>query len=54
MLSLVKELKSARPERMCAPVCRLNVGPAEVVLLRKVLGVCLRLRVELSGQCRGR
>ncbi|MDJ0464880.1 hypothetical protein [Streptomyces sp. H27-C3] len=35
--------------RPCAKVC--GVGAAEVVLLRQVLGLCLRLSVRLSGDC---
>ncbi|MHC0431180.1 hypothetical protein ACX6XY_13450 [Streptomyces sp. O3] len=40
--------------RPCARVCGLSVlgsGGGEVVVLRQVLGMCLRLSVRLSGGC---
>ncbi|MEU6928335.1 hypothetical protein [Streptomyces sp. NPDC046385] len=38
--------------RPCAKVCGVDVpGSAELVLLRQVLGLCLRLSVRLSTGC---
>ncbi|MBT2443636.1 hypothetical protein J7E93_26775 [Streptomyces sp. ISL-36] len=41
--------------RPCAKVCGPGLpGSAELVLLRQVLGLCLRLSVTLSADCPSR
>jgi hypothetical protein len=47
----VRELASIRPSRPCWSVC--GVGVAEVVLFKQVLGLCLKLRLVVSGECPG-
>ncbi|MFG3037701.1 hypothetical protein ACGFYZ_12405 [Streptomyces sp. NPDC048330] len=38
--------------RPCAKVCGPGLpGTAELVLLRRVLGLCLRLSIRLSADC---
>ncbi|GAA1926404.1 hypothetical protein GCM10009716_38200 [Streptomyces sodiiphilus] len=54
MVSFTKDLTSSQAGRACAPLCRPASGAVDITLLRRVLGVCLQLRVELSGRCRGR
>ncbi|MEV5978645.1 hypothetical protein [Streptomyces sp. NPDC052114] len=44
-----KEIALGGASRPCSRVC--GVGAAEVVLLRQILGLCLRLSVRLSGDC---
>jgi hypothetical protein len=50
-MSFVKEFASDRVDQQCAAVC--GLGSAEVVLLKRVLGLCLSLRIVLSGSCPG-
>ncbi|MFB6838196.1 hypothetical protein [Streptomyces sp. NPDC056361] len=39
-------------DRPCAKVCRPGPpGSVELLLLRRVLGLCLRLSVRLSADC---
>ncbi len=48
---LSREIALGGAARPCSRAC--GVGAAEVVLLRQVLGLCLRLSVRLSGDCPG-
>ncbi|MER5224532.1 hypothetical protein [Streptomyces flaveus] len=45
----IGELPLATSSRPCQSLC--GVGSAEVVLLKRVLGLCLRLRLVVSGDC---
>ncbi|MFI8826847.1 hypothetical protein [Streptomyces sp. NPDC053431] len=52
MTTLLTSLTKSRP---CAKVCVPGVpGSLELLLLRQVLGLCLRLRVELTADCPSR
>ncbi|MET9462528.1 hypothetical protein ABZY05_47290 [Streptomyces canus] len=52
MVAVAKEIAFEGPTRPCVKVC--GLGAAELVLLRQVLGLCLRLTVRLSGDCPSR
>ncbi|MFC4464139.1 hypothetical protein ACFPH6_06090 [Streptomyces xiangluensis] len=45
----IGELPLVTSSRPCRSLC--GVGSAEVVLLKRVLGLCLRLRLVVSGDC---
>ena len=45
----IGELPLTPSSRPCRSVC--GVGSAEIVLLKRVLGLCLRLRLVVSGDC---
>ncbi|MFE0653642.1 hypothetical protein ACFVZH_34290 [Streptomyces sp. NPDC059534] len=45
-------MSTPQRNRPCAKVCGPGLpGSAELVLLRQVLGLCLRLSVRLSADC---
>lgn len=50
MISLTKHLGGDTAARACAAAC--GLGSAEVTLLRRAFGLCLSLRIQLSGDCR--
>lgn len=52
MFAFTREIAMTGHDRTCTKVC--GIGAAEVVLLRQVLGLCLRLSVHLSGDCPSR
>lgn len=51
MNGLMKEITLKGQDRPCGKAC--GLGAAELVLLRQVLGLCLRLSIRLSGSCPG-
>ncbi|MEW1694316.1 hypothetical protein ACIQCR_15530 [Streptomyces sp. NPDC093249] len=56
MLTLIESLASrAEKNRPCAKVCGPGLpGAVELVLLRRLLGLCLRLSLTLSADCPSR
>ncbi|MDH6223953.1 MULTISPECIES: hypothetical protein [Streptomyces] len=52
MFSFSREIAVGTPKNPCAKVCGTDLGGAELVLLRQVLGLCLRLSLRLSADCR--
>lgn len=51
MFSLSREITLKAAKSPCAKVCGTDLGGAELVLLRQVLGLCLRLSLRLSADC---
>ncbi|MGC5041502.1 hypothetical protein ACPXCS_36525 [Streptomyces sp. DT190] len=51
MFSLGREITVGTPNSPRAKVCGSDLGGAELVLLRQVLGLCLRLSLRLSADC---
>ncbi|MGW2181631.1 hypothetical protein ACWCXX_26750 [Streptomyces sp. NPDC001732] len=51
MFSTVLHLPTKNSGLPCSPLC--GKGAAEVVTLGQVLGLCLKLRIALSGACPG-
>ncbi|MFE5709911.1 hypothetical protein ACFQ7J_03660 [Streptomyces sp. NPDC056501] len=48
-------LSTLMKNRPCVKLCGPGLpGPAELVLLRQVLGLCLRLSIKLSAECPSR
>ncbi|MFF8595541.1 hypothetical protein ACF061_29685 [Streptomyces sp. NPDC015220] len=54
MLSFTREITAGAPGSACVKVCGAGPGGAELVLLRQVLGVCLRLSMRISADCPSR
>ncbi|MFD0148506.1 hypothetical protein ACWGQ4_05840 [Streptomyces sp. NPDC055721] len=53
--SLLGSAPSALKNRPCVKLCGPGLpGSAELVLLRQVLGLCLRLSIKLSAECPSR
>ncbi|MFC0597334.1 hypothetical protein ACFFHI_02915 [Streptomyces palmae] len=51
-ITTVRAVRGAGGGKACAAWC--GIGSAELALVGKVLGACVRLRVTLSGHCPGR
>ncbi|CAM5617753.1 hypothetical protein STENM223S_02836 [Streptomyces tendae] len=51
MFSLGREIAVGAQRSPCAKVCGSDLGGAELVLLRQVLGLCLRLSLRLDAAC---
>ncbi|MFI8836183.1 hypothetical protein ACIGPN_35175 [Streptomyces afghaniensis] len=51
MFSVSREITLKAAKSPCAKVCGTDLGGAELVLLRQVLGLCLRLSLRLSADC---
>ena len=51
MFSFTKEIASGVPRNPCAALCRLGLGEGELVVMRQVLGVCLRIGLRLGADC---
>ena len=45
----IQRLLSPRSSSPCRSVC--EIGAAEVILVKQVLGLCLKLRLVVSGDC---
>jgi hypothetical protein len=54
MFSLSRDIALGAPGKPCAKVCGTDLGGAELVLLRQVLGLCLRLSLRLGTGCPSR